>query len=226
MKLLMFYDRYTAGKDLAKKLTKWKGESAVVYAIPRGGVLTAFEVAKSLEAPLELVITRKIPHPLNREVGICAITEEGERICDDRGVYGIDAEWIDFETTVQKNEIKRRRAAYGMEHAVISAEGKTAIIVDDGIATGLTMRAAIKAIQKQKPERIIVAVPVAPQTVVEQIEQLVDVVVVLKNESDFKGSVGAYYENFPEVFDREVIVACTYATEMSLYRKNKPLMHI
>lgn len=200
----MFYDRYDAGNYLASKLKKYTDANAVVYALPRGGVVTGMVVAQKLRIPLELLITRKIGHPLNIERAICAITEEGDRICDDLGLCGVDSDWIEVESMKQQGEILRRRIMYKESNSVLSAYGKTAILVDDGIATGLTMKAAIYAIKKQNPRKVVVAVPVAPSEVVRQLEALVDEVVIVKVDTQYLGAVSSYYTHFPEVSDREV----------------------
>ena len=209
----MFFDRYDAGKQLAQKLISYKSSDTVVYALPRGGVLVGYEIAKSLKAPLDVVINRKIGHPLNKECAICAITEEGEMVYDELGLCGIDDDWINIEATAQQKEARRRRFVYKDNQPSISAEGKTAILVDDGIATGLTMKAAIKTIEKQKPTKIIVAVPVAPHEVINKLNKIVDETVVLLEEKSFQGAVGAYYRYFPEVFDKEVQVCLKKANK-------------
>lgn len=200
----MFLDRYEAGKQLAQKLLTYTGKNTIVYAIPRGGVLTAREVVRALKAPLELVVTRKIGHPLSEEVAVCAITEDGERTCDEVGICCVESSWLESETAAQLKEVKRQRRVFQGTEAPLSAKGKIAIVVDDGAATGLTMKAAVRTIQSQSPAKIIVALPVAPESVVQDLLQQVDEVVVLLDEPSFKGSVSAYYTHFPEVFDTDV----------------------
>jgi putative phosphoribosyl transferase len=203
----MFFDRHDAGERLARRLSFYKGKKAVVYALPRGGVLLGLDVAKELGVPLDVVIARKVGHPFNNEYALCAVTEDGERICDESGLCGIDEAWVDLESDIQQREARRRRIVYKKNRRTISAKGKVAILVDDGIATGLTMKAAIRAIQKQKPSSIVVAVPVASHTVIVELKKLVDDVVVLEDVASFTGAVGAYYTQFPQVSDEEVI-AC------------------
>lgn len=210
----MFYDRYDAGQRLASQLTKYKGAEGIIYALPRGGVLVGLEVAKVLHMPLELVITRKIGHPLNDEYAICAITEDGKRVCDERGMWGVDDEWINSNAAAQMKEANRRRKIYRHDKAMQSPAGKIAIIVDDGIATGLTMKAAIMAIKAQKPSKIVVAVPVAPREAVEEIQPLVDDMLVGIDDTAFRGSVGSYYTQFPEIHDREVNACMQQAEHM------------
>jgi putative phosphoribosyl transferase len=205
-----FHDRYDAGRQLAMSLSKFKGADAVVYTLPRGGVLVGYEVAKDLAVPLDVVIVRKIGHPLNDEYAICAITERGERICNEIGLTGVDPTWIANVSHIEQKEAERRRQVYKGDKASVSAKGKIAIIVDDGIATSLTMQAAIVTLKKQKPQKIIVAVPVAPQETLAKLRGQVDEVVVLVAKEPFRGSVGAYYAHFPEVFDTEVQTALSY----------------
>lgn len=221
----MFFDRYDAGKQLACKLLKYKDTDAVVYALPRGGVLTGMEVAKVLQVPLELVIACKIGHPMNRECAVCAVTEDGERICDEIGVCCVDKSWIESESSTQQAEAKRRRIMYKGNSPAISAEGKIAILVDDGIATGLTMKVAIQSIQKQKPAKIIIAAPVASHDVIVDLGWLVDEVAVIKDEDSFRQAVGAYYKHFSEVSDTEVKAALGFVSSVTnagaLQRKTK-----
>lgn len=214
----MFLDRYDAGKRLASRLVQYSGSDAVIFAIPRGGVITGFEVARLLGLPLDIVITRKIGHPLNSEFAVCAIGEDGERICSSNShLFGIDTSWIRFESQAQQNEAQRRREKYGTAITPNSVTGKTVIIVDDGIATGLSILAAIHSVQKMKPKKIVVAAPVAPNDVVKKLHSLVDEIVILEDTPHYLGSVGAYYTHFPEVFDKEVIVLLREANK--LYKK-------
>ena len=203
----MFSDRYEAGRQLASKLQRYKDAQTIVYALPRGGVLVGCSAARALKAPLDVVITRKIGHPLGKEVAICAITEDGERICDEAGVEGVDPAWIEEESAIQMREAARRRALYKPHTVNTSAKDKIAIIIDDGIATGLTMKAAIVAIRKQMPREIIVAVPVSPHETSEDLRSQVDEFIALIDDPAYKGAVGAYYRHFEEVIDEEVI-AC------------------
>lgn len=212
----MFFDRYDAGKQLAQKLEQYRGENTVIYALPRGGVLTGLEITKVLAAPLDIVITRKIGHPLNSEYAICAITEGGHRICTELGLCGVDVDWLEAESSAQQREAQRRRLAYKTEYSSILAKGKVAILVDDGIATGLTMKAAIHQIKKQKPKKIIVAVPVAPHDVVLELEQIVDEVIVINDVTKNLGAISEYYTHFPEVFDKEVTLCLQQANKLWL----------
>lgn len=201
----MFFDRSDAGRQLAALLTEYKGPDVIVYAIPRGGVEVGRVVTQRLVVPLDVVIARKVGHPSHPEVAICAITEDGEYICHDYGLVGIAPEWITHALARERQEAVRRRLVYKRDVTIRIATDKIAIIVDDGIATGLTMRAAIQAIRKQRPKKIVVAVPVAPAAVITELSELADEVVVLIAAERFRGAVGAYYTHFPQVSDIEVM---------------------
>lgn len=202
---MRFIDRQDAGKKLARALVDYGDADTVVYALPRGGVVLGFEVAQALHAPLDFIITRKIGHPNNKEYTVCAITEEGELLCDETVSALLNPDWLKQEAERERLEAARRRKVYlgGAKH--ISAEGRRVIVVDDGIATGLTIRVALQSLRKEKPKELIVAVPVAPHDVVEVLRKEADAVVVLEDAETYLGAVGAYYDNFPQVTDEEVI---------------------
>lgn len=202
-KPLHFADRHDAGVRLAKALARYDGEDAVIYALPRGGAVLGAEVAAQLELPLELVIPRKIGHPENPEYAVCAVTEEGELVCNEEESTKLDPKWLEAAAKREVAEAKRRRATY--DGARIPATGKVAIIVDDGIATGLTMRAAIRSLRRELPSEIIAAAPIAPHDVVEYLRGEADDVIVLDDSEPFQGAIGAYYRSFPQVTDDEVI---------------------
>jgi len=200
---MMFDDRSHAGRLLAEKLKEYSGEDTVVYALPRGGVVLGYEVSKVLECPLDLVVTRKIGHPMNSEYAVCAVTENSPPICNQSEVMSIDPGWLDSEVLKQKAEIKRRKSAYPSPN--ISPKGKTAIIIDDGIATGLTLLAAIDDVKSLEPKLLIVAVPVSPAGTAETIRGMVDRFVCLDIPVCYLGAVGMYYLEFYQVSDEEVI---------------------
>jgi predicted phosphoribosyltransferase len=203
--LARFKDRYEAGRELAEALAQHKKEDVVIYALPRGGVILGYEVAKRLEAPLEVIITRKVGHPFSPEYGICAVAEDGCITCNEKEVAYIDPTWFKEEVERERHEARRRREAYLRGHTPVSAKGKTVILVDDGVATGLTFLLSIKELKHQEPKRIIAAIPVAPLTAAEKIRTEVDELVALDVPRHFLGAVGAYYEEFPPVEDEEVI---------------------
>ncbi|NTU89304.1 MAG: phosphoribosyl transferase [Actinobacteria bacterium] len=202
---MMFVDRKDAGIKLARALSKYKLDDVVVLALPRGGVVLGAEIAKELNAPLDLMITKKIGHPSNPEYAICAIAEEGSPVCNSAEVAFADSRWLDDETNRVRAEIKRRRETYLGNREPQSIEGKTAIIVDDGIATGLTMFAAIGEVKRRNPKKVVVAIPVTPADTARRLKAAVDDLVSLEIDPLYLGAVGAYYEDFRQVEDDEVI---------------------
>lgn len=200
---MMFNDRSHAGKLLAEMLSEYSGDDTVVYALPRGGVVLGYEVSKKLGCPLDLVVSRKIGHPMNSEYAICAVTENSPPICNQSETMGLDKEWLENEVERQKSEIRRRKALYPSPN--ISPKGKIAIVIDDGIATGLTLFSAIEEIKAQAPKLLIVAVPVSPGDTAEKITGLVDHFVCLDVPMCYLGAVGMYYAEFPQISDEEVI---------------------
>lgn len=206
--MALFRDRLDAGRQLAEALEKYRqDEDVVVYALPRGGIVPGAEISQELGAPLDLIITRKIGHPFNPEYAICAVAEQGEPICNEPELERVDKEWFEKALKEERAEAKRRRKVYLEDGEPVSAEGKTAIIVDDGIATGLTIRAAIKEVRRQKPRHVVVAVPVVPPDTAELLEEEADELVALEIPDVYLGAVGAYYDNFAQVEDDEVIEA-------------------
>jgi len=199
---MMFTDRREAGVKLGERLLKYKGKDCVVYAIPRGGVILGDEVARVVRAPLDLIITRKVGHPYNPEFAVCVVTESGERICDEPELEGIDKKWLEIEVSKERQEAKRRRELYLEGRDPLVAE--TAILVDDGVATGLTYLMAIKELRQRKVKRIVAAVPVMPREFLPRLKEVVDEVVCLNIDEAFRGAVGSYYEYFPQVSDDEV----------------------
>jgi predicted phosphoribosyltransferase len=201
---VMFKDRTDAGRKLADALHAYRGEDVVVYALPRGGVVLGAEIARSLNAPLDLIIVRKIGHPYSPEYAIAAVAEDGHTVMNPIEVDSVDKPWFDETVRNQQQEARRRRELYTRGHPPIPATDKIAILVDDGLATGLTMFAAVQEVQHAHPRRIIVAVPVAPPQTVEELKQVADDVVALHVTPDF-GAIGAFYYRFGQVSDEEVI---------------------
>lgn len=205
---MQFIDRTHAGKLLAQKLKKYRGQNIVVYALPRGGVVVASKIAKFLRAPLDIIITRKIGHPYQAEFALAAITEQGDIIGDKKELAQINTSWLHTAIEKEQEEIQRRIRTYMKNRKRIPAKEKIAIVVDDGVATGLTLRAGIKQLQRQHPRKIVVAVPVLPQSIARILKREVNELVALDIPSDdaYLGSVGAYYDYFPQVSDEEVIL--------------------
>lgn len=209
---MFFKDRTEAGQLLARALKHYKNQHVVVYALPRGGVVTALEIAKYLHAPLDLIIARKIGHPFEPEYAIAATAETGHVLRNQAAVESIeDEEWLKGAVEQQRMEAKRRREKYLQNKPAVPVAGKIAILVDDGVATGLTMRVGIKELQHRHPKKIIVATPVVPQKIANILQQEADELVTLETppSDEFLGSIGAYYDKFPPIIDNEVIAILT-----------------
>lgn len=202
---MLFKDRREAAKKLASALKARLEGNAVVYALPRGGVVLGAVIAKGLGAPLDLLIVRKVGHPSSAEYAIAAVAEDGHLVSNEGEVAAVDSEWFKYEVASQRAEAARRREVYCANRKPIEGAGKIAIVVDDGLATGLTMRLAIEEIKHRKPKKIFVAVPVASEETVRDIKPLVDDVIALHVPRGFFGAIGAYYADFPQISDAEVI---------------------
>lgn len=202
-----FQDRYEAGQRLAKELTWLRGqEDLIVLGIPRGGVVVAYEVAKELDAPLDVYITRKIGAPYNPELAIGAVASDGTLVLDHKlvGRVGASDAYVEEETERQRQEIERRMAAYRGSRPAPQLEGRTVIVVDDGVATGATVLASLRAIRQRDPEELVLAVPVAPADTLLKLSQEADRVVCLYTPEIF-WAVGAFYGVFDQTSDAEVI---------------------
>ncbi|CCB87070.1 putative phosphoribosyl transferase Rv0571c/MT0597 [Parachlamydia acanthamoebae UV-7] len=202
-----FKDRHDAGRQLAELLEKYKDKDVIVYALPRGGVVIAEEIAKFLHASLDLIFAHKIGHPYQEEYAIAAISEHGLIVEASDELRFVDKKWFEKEKERQVLEMKRRRALYLKNIPKKSAKDKIAIIVDDGIATGLTMQAGIKELKSNQPKKIIAAVPVSPKSTAQLLASMVDefVAIEIPPDGQFLGAVGAYYDEFYQVEDQEVI---------------------
>lgn len=201
---MLFKNRTEAGQKLAELLSDYASQDVVVYALPRGGVVLGAEIARAINAPLDLIITRKIGHPSNPEYAVCALAEDGAPICNQSELERLGHHWLEEEKHKAREEIQRRRKEYLGDTAQKEIKGKTAIIVDDGIATGLTMIASIEEMKIHEPKEIVVAIPIVPYLTSLKLEGMVDKVVCVEATSDFLGAVGAYYEDFTQVEDEEV----------------------
>lgn len=201
---MLFKNRKEAGQKLAELLSDYASEDVIVYALPRGGVILGAEIAKALHAPLDLIITRKIGHPSNPEYAVCALAEDGAPICNQSELERLGHHWLEEEKHKAREEIQRRREEYVGDTKQKEIKGKTAIIVDDGIATGLTMIASIEEMKLHEPKTIVVAIPIVPYLTSLKLEGMVDKVVCVEATREFLGAVGAYYEDFTQVEDEEV----------------------
>lgn len=201
-----FRDRSEAGKLLAQQLQAYRNcPDVVVLGLPRGGVPVAFEIARSLNAPLDLCLVRKLGVPTQQELAMGAIALGGVRVINREVV-----DWLNIPNTVietvtaeEEAELHRRDRLYRGHRPPPPIENQTIILVDDGLATGSTMRAAIAALQKQQPEYLIVAVPVAPVSVYQQLSTEVDQVVCLLTPEAFQ-AIGIWYEDFTQITDEQV----------------------
>ena len=202
-----FLNRTEAGQRLAHALLQYRGSDVIVFALPRGGVVVAAEIAKALKAPIDLILAHKIGHPFQPEYAIGALSESGYVIGNPLELESIEPSWFESEKEKQMQEIKRKRIFYLKGQKKIDLKDKIAIIVDDGIATGFTMLAGIQELKQFHPKKIIVAVPVSPSGIGAHIKKEVDEFVCLNqpDESHFLGAIGAYYDDFSQTTDQEVI---------------------
>lgn len=203
---MIFTDRREAGRKLAAYLKKYANrEDVIVLGVPRGGVPVAFEVAESLAVPLDIFVLRKLGVPEHEELAFGAIASGGVRILDSEIVESLQLSDLDIElvTAAEKNELERRERAYRGVCPPINVRGLTVIIVDDGVATGSSMLAAITALRQLKPARIVVAVPVAPSTTCDRLRREVDELVCVEQPENFYG-VGQFYNDFSQTSDEEV----------------------
>lgn len=203
-----FQDRREAGQRLADALASQDLPHVVVLALPRGGVPVAAPVARALGAPLDLLLVRKIGAPGQPELAVAAVADgtDPALVCDDEtmALTGASLQYVKRELPAHLQEIERRRKLYLKGRPPIPLAGKTAVLVDDGIATGTTVRAALMALRLRGPARVILAVPVASQEALRALRPEVDAVVCLETPSWF-GAVGAHYRYFPSVSDDEVV---------------------
>jgi putative phosphoribosyl transferase len=210
---MLFADRQDAGRLLAEKLAGYaKRDDVVVLGIPRGGVPVAFEVAARLSAPLDVFLLRKLGVPGHEELAFGAIASGGVRVLDQETIeaLGIAEQDIEQVTTDELKELERREKAYRGEWPVLDVKTKTVILVDDGIATGSSMKAGIRALRQLQPKRIVVAVPVAPAGTCSQLSKEVDELVCVATPPLFH-AIGQFYEDFTQVSDQEVLALLSRA---------------
>lgn len=200
----MFKDRKDAGEKLGTALEDYQDQGVLVLGIPRGGVEVAYQVAKHLNADFSILIARKLPLPHNPEAGFGAIAEDGSAVILEHARRGITQQVVDAIIEEQRREIKRRIAVLRDGEPLPRIEGRTVILVDDGIAMGSTMRASIQLCKERGAGKIVVAVPVAGRRVANQIAEMVDDIVVLEQPSYFR-AVAQVYQNWYDVPDREVL---------------------
>ncbi|MBU3741620.1 MAG: phosphoribosyltransferase [Candidatus Kapabacteria bacterium] len=199
--LTMFHDRVEAATRLLPRLAHVQDDDITVLAIPRGGVVIGSVIAQQKHCPLGVVLTKKIGHPADAEYAIGAVSLDAVQI--DPGHDDVPAAYIEQETLRLRALLRARQAAIAKAHVTPAIAGRTVIIVDDGIATGLTIRVAIMTVRAQHPRRIIVAAPVAAPSIPKELRPLADEIVILSTPRDFMG-VGQFYRHFDQVEDDEV----------------------
>ena len=203
-----FSDRTEAGARLAAALSHYRGTDTVVLALPRGGLQVALPIATQIKAPLDLLLVRKIGAPYQPEVAMGAVVDgDTPRIVrneDVIGYAGVSPSEFDAACQRELKEIDRRRQLYLKDRPPVQIAGKTAVVVDDGVATGATLRAALKGLRDKKPRRIVVAMPVVPASLLPELEEEADEVICLEHLSSL-GAVGAHYRDFPQLTDTDVI---------------------
>jgi putative phosphoribosyl transferase len=203
---LPFANRRQAGTELAEHLDHFKGRNdVVVLALPRGGVPVAYEVAQALDAPLDIFVVRKLGLPGHREFAMGAIASGGVRILNDEVVrtHGIPARAIDQVVREETAELSRRERLYRADLPPLALEGKIVLLIDDGLATGATMTAAVQAIRAHKPAQVVVAVPVGAPETCHEMQEIADHVVCARTPQPFS-AVGLWYHDFSETSDDEV----------------------
>lgn len=201
----MFQDRFDAGKQLADKLKDYASQKPLVLALPRGGVPVAFVVAQALKSPLHVFVARKIGVPWQPELGIGAIAP-GVQIFNRELLQELDLKISDLTEIIKREEqeLKRRLTIYGAEENLEKIKGKTVILIDDGLATGITAEAALKSLKQWAPKKLILAVPVGSPSTIEHLKKSIAELVCLEMPPNLY-AIGAYYLDFSQISDEEVI---------------------
>lgn len=202
---MKFKDRKDAGIRLAEALEKFKSEEPIVFALSKGGAILGAEIADKLDAPLDMIFVKKIGHPENSEFPICAMADDGPPVCTPDEIQKVSSKWLDKEIEKGRLEIRKRREKYFGAITSLHVEGKTVIIVDDGKATGLSVRAGILEMKERKVKKLIVAIPVVPAPTAEILKAMVDELVSLMIDPHYLGTVGMYYDYFDQVDDEKIV---------------------
>ncbi len=203
----LFENRHDAGRRLAAELREYNGQATVVLAIPNGGVPVALEVAGALNTEFDLVICRKVPMLLNPEGSLGAAADDGTFILNEEAVkrVGLSRQQMEYEISKVRAEIKQRSLLYKGDKPLVRVSGKTAIIIDDGLASGFTMMAAVESVRHRRPGEIVVAVPVASAMAVKQVEKVADKVVTCATGFAPKFYVSDFYRYWHDLSDDDVI---------------------
>jgi predicted phosphoribosyltransferase len=202
---VLFRDRIDAGRTLAESLRQYRGQNVLVLGIPRGGVPLAAEVAEAIEGELDVIVARKLGAPGSRELAIGAVTSNGGRYLNERLIeeIGVSEDYLERITAAEMDEAHRRETTFREDRPAPKIEGRTVIVVDDGLATGATMRAAVRSVLQSAPTKLIVAVPVGSRESCEVLKEEADEVVCLHQPETF-WAIGGFYENFEPTEDDEV----------------------
>lgn len=200
---MRFLGRLDAGEQLSQNIKITDPENTVVLGLPRGGIPLGLVIAKNHNVAFDIVLAKKLVHPSHPEVAIGALAEDGEPLLNPQ--YTLDNDWVEKEVTRVEQDNNMRRELYDDYLNHQSLEGKNIILVDDGIATGMTMFAAIQAVKSKNPSQITVAVPIIPKETYYALEDQVDNICYVEVPNHFLGSVGAYYRQFRQISDEEII---------------------
>ncbi len=203
----IFENRYDAGRQLANKLVEYYKKPVIVLGIPNGGMAVALSIALALDVELDLVISRKIPLPLSPEGGFGSVTDDGTIIYNDDAVKsaGLSQQQINYQVNQVRADIRNRSLLYHKDRPPLTINGRTVIIVDDGLASGYTMRAAIESVRHRKPDGIVVAVPVGPELIVEELKRVAEKVITCTLGTSPQFYLSDYYKYWHEIGDDEVL---------------------
>lgn len=204
---MLFRDREDAARQLAAKLDRLKGQHPLVLAIPRGAVPMGRRIADMIDGELDIILVRKLRAPGNPEFAVGAVDEHGVmQVADYAAAVGADGDYLLDEKKTQMRILRERRKTYTPHRPPIDPAGRVVVIVDDGLATGATMMAALNMLRQSKPARLICAIPVAAPDSLRKVAEVADEVICLSAPKNFQ-AVGQFYQNFPQVEDKEVIAA-------------------
>ncbi len=201
----LFENRHDAGRQLAARLAEYKGQSVLVLAIPNGGIPLASEIARALEAELDVVVVRKLPLPLHPESGFGALADDGSIILNEELVKreGITQEQVNEQVALVTSQVRQRSLLYRKDRQLSMVRGKIAIIVDDGLASGYTMLAAVESVKRRRPREIVVAVPAASSVALEKVRPAAKVIALAEGTGP-RFTVADYYRHWHDVADSEV----------------------
>lgn len=202
---MYFINRKDAGTHLARAMKHLKGSNAVVYALPRGGVPVGLAVAHELDLPFDIVAASRIGHPYASDYAVCAVADTGEVLYNKKEKDGLDAIWLNWAVMFAERDVQRKKHLLDGIHRHTSAKGKVAIVVADGATTGLTLRAVLRAIGKDKPKQIIVAVPVASHAALRALNKRADLVITLEDTGTAYSPIASHYADSRRLSDRDLV---------------------